>query len=379
MKGTTMNTWKILMTGLLLLSACAASEQCTDSEDGAPKTGDSCGCATSRKTSAASVDTTESSSAKVENKEESPSFKYSEEANANQGLPRTNQMVHIPGGKFVMGTNDPVFTADGEQPARWVEIDSFYMDVYEVSNAEFQLFVLANDYVTEAEKFGDSFVLDGELSEDVRSTLQNAVAAAPWWVPVKGADWRHPEGPDSDISERMDHPVVHVSWNDAIAYCKWMKKRLPTEAEWERACRAGKQDRLYPWGNKFTPNGKHRVNTWQGDFPTTNTGEDGYPSRCPVTAFPTNGYGLHNIIGNVWEWTADWWRVNHSPSLQKNPVGPQTGSDKVKKGGSYMCTKDYCYRYRCAARSQNTPDSSAGNLGFRCAASSLPDYLYDEE
>lgn len=149
MKGTTMNTWKILMTGLLLLSACAASEQCTDSEDGAPKTGDSCGCATSRKSSAASVDTTESSSVKVENKEESPSYKYSEEANANQGLPRTNQMVHIPGGKFVMGTNDPVFTADGEQPARWVEIDSFYMDVYEVSNAEFQLFVLANDYVTE--------------------------------------------------------------------------------------------------------------------------------------------------------------------------------------------------------------------------------------
>lgn len=375
-----MKIWQILATGLLLFSVCTASEQCDDLEDKENKASGSCGCgATSRKTSATSADSAGASPEDVENSKESPSYKYSKEVNVDKDTPRTNQMVHIPGGKFVMGTDEPVFTADGEQPARWVEIDDFYMDVYEVSNAEFQLFVLANDYVTEAEKFGDSFVLEGELSEDVKSTIQNAVAAAPWWLPVKGADWKHPEGPDSNISDRMDHPVVHVSWNDAVAYCKWMKKRLPTEAEWERACRSGKQDRLFPWGNKFIPNEKHRVNTWQGNFPVTDTGEDGCKGRCPVTAFPPNIYGLHNIVGNVWEWTADWWRVNHSPSLQKNPKGPSSGADKVKKGGSYMCTKEYCYRYRCAARSQNTPDSSAGNLGFRCAADSLPEYLRDEK
>lgn len=374
-----MNTWQIFTLGVLVFSVCSASEQCTDpQEQDDDKPPGSCGCgATSRTASAAPSDSAETSPV-LENNEESPNYKYSEEANPVKGVPRTNQMVHIPGGKFIMGTNEPVFTADGEQPARWVEIDDFFMDVHEVSNAEFQLFVLANKYVTEAEKFGDSFVLDGELSDDVRSTLNNAVAAAPWWVPVKGADWRHPEGPDSNISDRMEHPVVHVSWNDASAYCEWMNKRLPTEAEWERACRAGKQERLYPWGNKFTPNEKHRANTWQGSFPNTDTGEDGYVGRCPVTAFPPNGYGLQNIVGNVWEWTADWWRVSHSPSYQKNPKGPAAGQDKVKKGGSYMCTKEYCYRYRCAARSQNTPDSSAGNLGFRCAADHLPEYLKDQ-
>ncbi|KAG0703009.1 Formylglycine-generating enzyme [Chionoecetes opilio] len=344
-----MHVWQILTTGLLLFSVYAASEECTESQDGEGKASGSCGCgATSRKTSAASVDALESPPTDKESSAKSPSYKYSEEANADQGVPRTHQMVHISGGKFIMGTNEPVFTADGEQPARWVEIEDFHLDVYEVSNEEFQMFVMANNFITEAEKFGDSFVLDGELSEAVRLTLQNAVAAAPWWVPVKGADWRHPEGPDSNISDRMDHPVVHVSWNDAVAYCKWMSKRLPTEAE---------------------------ANTWQGDFPTTDTGKDGYLGRCPVTAFPTNSFGLHNIVGNVWEWTADWWRISHSPSLQKNPKGPSSGVDKVKKGGSYMCTKEYCYRYRCAARSQNTPDSSAGNLGFRCAADSLPEYL----
>ncbi|XP_068109218.1 formylglycine-generating enzyme isoform X2 [Hyperolius riggenbachi] len=219
-----------------------------------------------------------------------------------------------------------------------------------------------------AEKFGDSFVFEGLLSEEVKNGIDQAVAAAPWWLPVKEADWRHPEGPDSDISQRMDHPVLHVSWNDAVAFCTWAGKRLPTEAEWEYACRGGLENRIFPWGNKLEPKGQHFANLWQGDFPYTNTGEDGYVKTSPVTVFPANGYGLYNMVGNAWEWTADWWTTQHSAEEVHNPRGPSLGKDKVKKGGSYMCHKSYCYRYRCAARSQNTPDSSASNLGFRCAA-----------
>uniref|UniRef100_A0A8C5SJZ0 Sulfatase modifying factor 1 n=1 Tax=Laticauda laticaudata TaxID=8630 RepID=A0A8C5SJZ0_LATLA len=174
---------------------------------------------------------------------------------------------------------------------------------------------------------------------------------------------------------RLDHPVLHVSWNDAVAFCSWAGKRLPTEAEWEYSCRGGLENRLFPWGNKLHPNGQHYANIWQGEFPRSNTEEDGYKGTAPVTAFPPNGYGLYNIVGNAWEWTSDWWEINHSADETYSPKGPSEGSDRVKKGGSYMCHKSYCYRYRCAARSQNTPDSSASNLGFRCAADILPDYL----
>lgn len=286
--------------------------------------------------------------------------------------PRTSNMVFIEGGQFVMGTDEPVFVADGEGPARDVTVKSFYLDVHEVSNAEFELFCNETNCKTEAESFGDSFVFDRLLSDETRKTLTQAVAAAPWWVPVKGADWRHPFGLDSDLKGQMDHPVVHVSWNDAVAYCKWAKKRLPTEAEWEYACRSGLKNRLYPWGNNLNPHGEHWMNIWQGNFPQEDTGEDGYTSTAPVTAFPSNSYGLKNMVGNVWEWTADWWTTKHFGSLRENPIGPETGTDKVKKGGSYMCHKSYCFRYRCAARSQNTPDSAAANLGFRCASDTLP-------
>ncbi|XP_072454722.1 formylglycine-generating enzyme isoform X2 [Notamacropus eugenii] len=279
--------------------------------------------------------------------------KYSREANVAEPAsperpPLSPQMAHIPAGVFTMGTDDPQIKQDGEGPARRVRINSFYMDLYEVSNAEFEKFVNSTGYVTE-------------------------VAAAPWWLPVKGANWRHPEGPDSTILHRQDHPVLHVSWNDAVAYCTWAGKRLPTEAEWEYSCRGGLENRLYPWGNKLQPKGQHYANIWQGEFPVSNTGEDGYRGTAPVTAFPPNGYGLYNIVGNAWEWTSDWWSVHHSADETLDPKGPPSGSDRVKKGGSYMCHKSYCYRYRCAARSQNTPDSSASNLGFRCAASRLPD------
>uniref|UniRef100_A0A3Q3K2Q2 Sulfatase-modifying factor enzyme-like domain-containing protein n=1 Tax=Monopterus albus TaxID=43700 RepID=A0A3Q3K2Q2_MONAL len=256
----------------------------------------------------------------------------------------------------------------GEGPQRPVHVDSFYMDIQEVTNRQFQNFVNATGYVTEAEKFGDSFVFEGILSETVKNQITQAVAAAPWWLPVKGASWRHPEGPDSNITDRLNHPVIHVSWMDAVAYCSWASKRLPTEAEWEYACRGGLRDRLYPWGNKLNPKGQHYANLWQGDFPSHNSGEDGYIKTSPVMSFPSNGFGLYDMVGNAWEWTSDWWAVHHTTDQQHNPKGPPSGTDKVKKGGSYMCHKSYCYRYRCAARSQNTPDSSASNLGFRCAS-----------
>ncbi|XP_020903517.1 formylglycine-generating enzyme, partial [Exaiptasia diaphana] len=237
-------------------------------------------------------------------------------------------------------------------------------------NKKFKLCI--TDFI-EAEKFGDSFVLESRVSKEIQKNIHQAVAAAPWWVPVKGAYWRNPEGPDSNLTDRMDHPVLHVSWNDAVEFCKWANKRLPTEAEFEYAMKGGSDDTLYPWGNKLKKGGKFMANLWQGNFPVKNTAKDGYEGTCPVTAFPPNGYGLYNMVGNAWEWTADWWTIRHTKDFQDNPTGPLTGKDKVKKGGSYMCHKSYCYRYRSAARSQNSPDTTASNLGFRCAADSLPE------
>lgn len=279
-------------------------------------------------------------------------------------------MVLVNGSSFWIGTNDPVFEADGESPKREVELNSFYIDIHEVSNREFSQFVERRSYVTEAESFGNSFVLESLINNpEVRSQVKEAVAAAPWWVPVQNASWRRPEGTGSDISTRMEHPVVHVSWNDAESYCGSIGKRLPTEAEWEAGCRGGLQDRLFPWGNQWNPGGSFRANTWQGDFPNVDTGEDGHKGTAPVTSFPPNKYGLKNMVGNVWEWTSDWWSVQHSKdSRNSKHLKESTQTDKVKKGGSFMCSKNFCYRHRCAARSFNTPDSSASNLGFRCAA-----------
>ncbi|XP_039259204.2 formylglycine-generating enzyme-like [Styela clava] len=290
------------------------------------------------------------------------------------------KMVLIPAGPFKMGTdNSPVPPADGEGPLRTVTLDDYYIDETEVSNEQFEQFVDETGLITEAEKFGNSFVLENFISEKTKKDISQAVAQAPWWLPVDKASWRYPEGLDSDIRKRMDHPVVHVSWNDATAYCKWAEKRLPTEAEWEKAARGGLKDRLFPWGNKPNPKDQHRMNIWQGEFPKTNTEEDGYSSTAPVLTYEPNKYQLYNMVGNVWEWVQDWWTIDHSANPVENPSGPKTGTDKVKKGGSYLCHKDYCYRYRCAARSQNTPDSSASNLGFRCAADKLPKYLQPEE
>jgi len=231
-----------------------------------------------------------------------------------------SNMIFIESGKYLIGTDDPVFAADGESPARLVELDGYFIDKYEVSNSKFASFVQATNYVTEAEKFRSSFVFEGIVSNNLKATITQAVAAAPWWLPVE-ASWDHPEGPDTSIIERMDHPVVHVSWNDAVEYCGFHGKRLPTEAEWEVACQGGLRERLYPWGNKLNPYGKHWMNIWQGKFPLDNTEEDGWISTAPVDSFPAqNKYGLHHIVGNVWEWTQDWWTTRHSSSLQNNPV-----------------------------------------------------------
>ena len=278
-----------------------------------------------------------------------------------------NEMILLQGGVFIMGTDDPILPQDGEGPARKVHVDSFFIDKYEVSNIEFKDFVEETGYVTETETFGFSFVLDVLISNEVKKGITQAVSGAPWWLPVTNATWLQPEGVDSTLVGREDHPVVHVSWNDAVKFCEWKGKRLPTEAEWEYAARGGLEERYFPWGNKENPKGEHWMNIWQGNFPLNNTEEDGYIGTAPVCTYPPNKYGLYNMAGNVWEWTSDWWSIRHKNVPQFNPTGPPDGREKVKKGGSYLCHKTYCFRYRCAARSQNTPDSSAGNLGFRCA------------
>jgi len=276
-------------------------------------------------------------------------------------------MVLLPGGTFLMGANDPDgYPADGEGPVRQVRLNPFWIDCTAVTNTRFGAFVQATGYVTEAERFGWSFVFAGFLPDDFPPT--RAAPGEPWWRIVHAASWLHPEGPHSNLDNRQDHPVVHISWNDARAYCRWAAMRLPTEAEWEYAARGGLQQRRYPWGDDLTPNGEHRMNIWQGVFPTTNTLEDGYLGTAPVNAFPPNAYGLYNVTGNVWEWCADWFHPTVKVTgPRRNPRGPRSGTHRVMRGGSYLCHASYCYRYRVAARSAATPTTSAGNLGFRCA------------
>ncbi len=275
-------------------------------------------------------------------------------------------MVRLSGGRFLMGTDDAdAYSQDGEGPMHEVEIGPFLVDRYAVSNARFRAFVAATGYVTEAERFGWSFVFAGLLPDNFPPTRR--VAHAPWWRQVHGADWRHPEGPQSQIADRPNHPVVHVSWNDAMAFCRWAGTRLPTEAEWEYAARGGLRQRRYPWGDELEPGGEHRMNVWQGRFPTLNTCADGYYGTAPVDAFPPNGYGLYNMTGNVWEWCGDWFSrdyYRHAPRL--DPTGPRQGSQRVIRGGSYLSHRSYSYRYRVSARAANTPDSATGDLGFRC-------------
>ncbi len=287
-------------------------------------------------------------------------------AGAGPAPPR-HELVRLEGGAFLMGTDDREgFPADGEGPVRRVLLDAFEIDPLCVTNARFARFVADTGHVTDAERYGWSFVVAPLLPDDFPET--RGVAAAPWWRQVMGASWQRPEGPRSNLAGREDHPVVHVSWTDATAYCAWAGCRLPTEAEWEYAARGGLVQKRLPWGDELTPGGVWRSNIWQGEFPVRNTAEDGYLGTAPADAFPPNGHGLHNVSGNVWEWCADWFHTTfHRTGPRENPAGPPAGQAKVIRGGSYLCHDSYCNRYRVAARSSNTQDSSTGNMGFRCA------------
>lgn len=293
-------------------------------------------------------------------------------SSANQANGNTDGMILLDGGSYLMGTDyKKGFPADGEGPVREVKVDPFWIDPHVITNAQFADFVEETGYVTEAEHFGWSFVFHLFLPEDFPST--RGVAEVPWWRQVYGAIWRQPEGEGSSIEDRMTHPVVHVSWNDAVAYASWAGKRLPTEAEWEFAARGGLRQKKYPWGDRLLINDKHQCNIWQGEFPTRNSAQDGYVGTCPVDAFKPNRFGLYNMSGNVWEWCSDWFSPSFhqrpQPGARANPAGPPTGTHKVMKGGSYLCHKSYCNRYRVGARTSNTPDSSTGHMSFRLVRS----------
>ena len=246
----------------------------------------------------------------------------------------------------------------------------FRLSPHTVSNARFAEFVDATGYVTDAERFGWSFVFHLFLPEDFEPT--RAVQDAPWWRQVYGTDWRHPAGPQSDLDGLADHPVVHVSWRDAHAYCRWASVRLPTEAEWEYAARGGLEQQRYVWGDEYAPDGRTMCNIFEGDFPVNNTAEDGYIGTAPIDSFPPNGFGLFNMAGNVWEWCQDWFSPTiHRDGDTRDPIGPPDGTHRVIRGGSYLCHDSYCNRYRVAARTSNSPDSSTGNMGFRVAADAV--------
>jgi len=278
-------------------------------------------------------------------------------------------LVSLPGGTFVMGTDsDEGFRDDGEGPSRTVSLGPFRIARTAVPNREFAAFVRATQYVTEAERFGSSFVFHLQVPVAVRARIRQVPVGLPWWLPVEGACWQRPEGPGSHIHERPDHPVVHVSWHDAKAYCAWSGQRLPTEAEWEYAARGGLQEMRYPWGDELEPKGQRKCNIWHGHFP--DAPEAGTrPGPMPVTAFEPNGYGLYNVSGNVWEWCEDWFSPDYHAATSK--VGPlyatPTGSRSLR-GGSFLCHDSYCNRYRLAARNSNTPSTSSSNTGFRVAA-----------
>jgi formylglycine-generating enzyme len=311
------------------------------------------------------------------------------------------KMVWIPGGEFTMGSEDPRSSLCGgpdamadARPLHRVHVDGFWMDQTEVTNEQFAKFVKATDYVTTAER--------KPRAEDFpRAPPENLVAgstvftptAGPvplknhylWWRYQKGANWRHPLGPDSDIRGKAKYPVVHIAYDDALAYCKWARKRLPTEAEWEFAARGGLDQKLYTWGEELKPGGKWMANIYQGKFPVKDgdTGEDGFAGIALVAQYPPNGYGLYDMAGNVWEWCSDWYRPDYYATLARtgkmarNPQGPATPFDpaeprerkRVHRGGSFLCTDQYCTRYMVGSRGKGEVNTASNHLGFRCVRS----------
>ncbi len=307
-------------------------------------------------------------------------------------------MAWIPGGEFAMGTDEEAAYPQ-ERPAHRVRVDGFWMDKTEVTNRQFAKFVRATGYLTTAERPVDWEQLKTQVPEGTPKppdemlqpgSLVFAPPAGPvpmsnpaaWWRWTPGANWRHPEGPGSTADGRLDHPVVHVSWEDAAAYAKWAGKRLPTEAEWEYAARGGLEAKRYAWGDETRPGGKIMANTWQGEFPARDLVEDGFGGTAPVQSFPPNGYGLYDMIGNAWEWCADWYDAGAHADLAEhglceNPPGPTASNDpeapyaqrRVTKGGSFLCADNYCLNYRPSARRGTDWDTGLSHVGFRCVKS----------
>lgn len=303
-------------------------------------------------------------------------------------------MVFIPGGQYMAGASDDKGRPD-EYPVHKVELKGFWIDQTEVTNAQFKKFVEATGYVTTAEKTPDWEEMKKQLPPGTPKPAANLLVAASlvfdpptsavslidpsqWWTWKKGASWKHPQGPGSNIDGKDNYPVVQVSWYDAMAYCKWAGKRLPTEAEWEYAARGGVQNQIYPWGNVPIDKGRSKGNTWQGSFPYRNLRQDGFDRLAPVRSFDPNGYGLYDMAGNVWEWCSDWYGAGYYKTLRtsvnSNPTGPGATEDpmepgvpeKVIRGGSFLCNASYCSGYRVSARMKTSPDSGLEHTGFRC-------------
>lgn len=274
------------------------------------------------------------------------------------------EIVEIPGGTALIGTARPQIPDDGESPVRQKKVRAFRMSSATITNADYSAFVSDTGYVTEAERIGWSFVFFSDVPENQCAT--QGVVGTEWWRLVDGATWRTPNGPTTE-PPAADQPVVQVSWNDAIAYARWCGGRLPSEAEWEHAARGGLGDVPFPWGDAEPDDHNHTpCNIWQGRFPNKNTGRDGFTHTAPARSFEPNGYGLYNMVGNVWEWASEPFRVR---SLKKGAARKMQSmkGHKLLKGGSYLCHRSYCYRYRIAARSGNTPDSATPHQGFRVA------------
>ncbi|TAM37622.1 MAG: formylglycine-generating enzyme family protein [Burkholderiaceae bacterium] len=296
-------------------------------------------------------------------------FDKSASAHARHGRKPLTGLTFLEGSEFLMGSNDEEgFRADGEGPARVVSISNFYIAPATVTNREFGDFVRDTRYITDADRFGSSFVFHLQVPKATAQTIRQHPTGLPWWRSVEGASWQRPEGPGSHIYERLDHPVVHVSWADARAYCDWAGQRLPTEAEWEFAARGGLVGKKYPWGDELEIDGHPQCNIWRGDFP--HSVEEGWrPSTVPSRSFEPNGYGLYNMSGNVWEWCEDWFtRDYHAQTQANNPKYTQDTGRRSMRGGSFLCHDSYCNRYRVGARNSNTPSSSSGNCGFRVVA-----------
>ena len=315
------------------------------------------------------------------------------------------KMIHIPGGEFRMGSVDELARFD-ERPMHMVRVDPFLISETEITNAQFARFIDETGYVTTAErpvdweelkkqvppgtpKPPDEVLAPGSLVfMPPEGDVNDPAANLSWWQWTHGADWRHPEGPDSNITDRMDHPVVHVSFEDAKAYCEWFGARLPTEAEWEFAARGGLINTINPWGNE--PISPKHANTWQGTFPRQNTADDGFVRTAPVKTFAHNDYGLYDVAGNVWEWTTDLYRIDayaqrveaiQVDTVIENPTGPETVNDprnpnapdsRVQRGGSFLCHDSYCASYRVSARMGCTPDTSMSHVGFRIVRDAAP-------